>query len=159
MRNVLLVTLVAGSLALGGCKTTHAPGTLNLTEAELLDANNCKSSGVGNPNKYRPLVCVSIDKGGVSVDPVLITAHRKNANGNPNKLRFLSRDNDEYDIVFTQTDCMNQARMKCLEACAFDVSQTTPDQKECEYSVQLTRVLDGRTIIIRLDPIVIIDTN
>ena len=166
MRKVILVTLTISVLTIAGCK--HAPmaapmATSTLETIEVLRAN-CKSTGVGNKNRKKPLVCISLFPGGASVNPVVIPASTLDGAGQRNKIRFISKaaagTSDAFKIELQTTRCVTETVVECPQGeCSLDVLQTATVGTECGYTVVLSRLEDGMTVVIKLDPIVIIDTN
>jgi len=162
MRNAVLLTLMISIIGLAGCK--HATGVTpqtTYTAVETLDAlrTNCKNTGAGNKNKNRPVVCISIFSGGASVNPVVTLAAPKDLDNNRNKIKFISRGADDYVIEFKSAGCVAETKLTCREECDVEVDQYALNKKECGYSVVLTRIEDGKSVTITLDPIVIIDTE
>ena len=166
MRKVILVTLTISVLTIAGCK--HAPmaapmATSTLETIDVLRAN-CKSTGVGNKNKKKPLVCISLFPGGAFVNPVVIPASKLDNLNQPNRIRFVSRPAlgtaDSFRIELKGSGCVAETTIDCPRGdCELEVLQNAVVHTECAYSVVLDRVEDTKAVVIKLDPIVIIDTN
>ncbi len=166
MRKLLMVTLTISVLTVAGCKHTPMSGSSTTTSLEDLATlrTNCRNIGAGNKNKKKPVVCISLFPGGASVNPVVIPASTLDGAGQRNKIRFISKaaagTSDAFKIELQATRCVTETVVECPQGeCSLDVLQTATVGTECGYTVVLSRLEDGMTVVIKLDPIVIIDTN